>query len=242
MKSEGIVAFLIPSEDDHQSVCFMSLIHCHIQEYTPLSFQRRSYVSGIVPRCFLFSFAHPIGFTGSMGLALVGLQQNWLWTDGRYYNQGSELVCDFENEMFAFVLFVSVSLLLLFSFFSFVRVGILSLADWLASLELSGDWELMKVGLPQTPSPERFIAEVRRGEWMGREERREGKRREEKRGEGKDFVWFCCVFVLFCLFVLCLMCCLFCVCVCFMCLRGFCCVSFFGSIFFDEAFNDLLHC
>jgi Xaa-Pro aminopeptidase len=71
MKSEGIVAYIVPSDDEHQS------------EYTPLAFQRRAFVSG---------------FTGSFGLAMIGLEnQNWLWTDGRYFNQASsELSSDWE--------------------------------------------------------------------------------------------------------------------------------------------------
>jgi Xaa-Pro aminopeptidase len=63
MKTNGIHAFLIPSEDPHQSEYIAS---CH---------QRRGFISG---------------FTGSAGTAIVTLEKAALWTDGRYYLQASQ--------------------------------------------------------------------------------------------------------------------------------------------------------
>uniref|UniRef100_A0A6B2L0I2 Peptidase M24 domain-containing protein n=1 Tax=Arcella intermedia TaxID=1963864 RepID=A0A6B2L0I2_9EUKA len=82
----SLAGYLVPSGDAHQS------------EYIQERDKRRHFISN---------------FTGSSGLALIGKDHSWLWTDGRYWNQ--------------------------------------------ASLELSKDWTLMKVGVPQTPDPENFI-------------------------------------------------------------------------------------
>jgi Xaa-Pro aminopeptidase len=63
MKTKGIHAYLIPTEDPHQS------------EYIANFHQRRSFISG---------------FTGSAGTAIVTLDKAALWTDGRYYLQASQ--------------------------------------------------------------------------------------------------------------------------------------------------------
>lgn len=51
-----LAGYIVPSQDPHQS------------EYTPEGDKRRAFISG---------------FTGSMGTALVGTTQSYLWTDGR---------------------------------------------------------------------------------------------------------------------------------------------------------------
>jgi len=63
MKQEKLSGYIIPTGDAHQS------------EYIREVDARRAYISS---------------FTGSMGLALVGQEDSWLWTDGRYYNQASK--------------------------------------------------------------------------------------------------------------------------------------------------------
>jgi Xaa-Pro aminopeptidase len=63
MKKQGIHAFLVPTEDPHQS------------EYIASFHQRRAFISG---------------FTGSAGTAIVTLDKAALWTDGRYYLQASQ--------------------------------------------------------------------------------------------------------------------------------------------------------
>lgn len=60
MKIENINYYIIPSSDSHQS------------EYVSEYFKGREYVSG---------------FTGSAGTLLVGLEDAYLWTDGRYFIQ-----------------------------------------------------------------------------------------------------------------------------------------------------------
>lgn len=60
MAERGLDFFLVPSSDAHQS------------EYVPGAWQRRAWVSG---------------FTGSMGNALVGRDEAWLWADSRYWLQ-----------------------------------------------------------------------------------------------------------------------------------------------------------
>lgn len=60
MKSQGIDFYYVPSSDAHQN------------EYVPECWQRRAYISG---------------FTGSAGDVLIGLNQAYLWTDGRYFLQ-----------------------------------------------------------------------------------------------------------------------------------------------------------
>ena len=63
MKSLHIQAYIIPTEDAHQS------------EYIADSDERRCFISG---------------FTGSAGTAVVTLNEAALWTDGRYYLQASK--------------------------------------------------------------------------------------------------------------------------------------------------------
>ncbi|KAI8596291.1 Creatinase/aminopeptidase [Dissophora ornata] len=63
MKSHNVTAFVVPSEDAHQS------------EYVAECDERRGYISG---------------FTGSAGLAVVSLESAALFTDGRYFLQASQ--------------------------------------------------------------------------------------------------------------------------------------------------------
>lgn len=63
MRQDGVVAYLIPSSDPHQS------------EYLPERYKTRAYISG---------------FTGSAGTALVTLEEAILWTDGRYFLQAEK--------------------------------------------------------------------------------------------------------------------------------------------------------
>ncbi|KAJ9577057.1 hypothetical protein L9F63_006337 [Diploptera punctata] len=63
MKNEPIQAYIIPSEDAHQS------------EYLAASDRRRAFISG---------------FTGSAGTAIVTETEACLWTDGRYFLQAKE--------------------------------------------------------------------------------------------------------------------------------------------------------
>lgn len=63
MRMNNLTAYIIPSEDEHQS------------EYTSLKDQRRTYISG---------------FTGSAGVAIVTLHSAALSTDSRYFIQASE--------------------------------------------------------------------------------------------------------------------------------------------------------
>jgi len=63
MKEAGVVAYLVPSSDPHQS------------EYLPEHYKMRQYISG---------------FTGSAGTALVTLDEAILWTDGRYFLQAEK--------------------------------------------------------------------------------------------------------------------------------------------------------
>lgn len=63
MKIENINYYIIPSSDSHQS------------EYVAEYFKGREYVSG---------------FTGSAGTLLVGLEDAYLWTDGRYFIQADK--------------------------------------------------------------------------------------------------------------------------------------------------------
>lgn len=60
MHKEGITYYYIPTSDFHES------------EYVGDYFKAREYMSG---------------FTGSAGVLLVGLEEAYLWTDGRYYIQ-----------------------------------------------------------------------------------------------------------------------------------------------------------
>ena len=62
MRSEGIDYYLIPSADYHNS------------EYVAEYFRTREYFSG---------------FTGSAGTLVAGLDEAYLWTDGRYFIQAA---------------------------------------------------------------------------------------------------------------------------------------------------------
>jgi Xaa-Pro aminopeptidase len=65
MDERGLDAWIVPSEDPHQS------------EYVPSCWQRREWISG---------------FSGSAGFAVIGREQAWLWADSRYWLQaGDEL-------------------------------------------------------------------------------------------------------------------------------------------------------
>ena len=63
MEEENIDYYIIPSSDSHQS------------EYVPEYYKGRAYVSG---------------FTGSAGTLLVGIEESYLWTDGRYFIQAEK--------------------------------------------------------------------------------------------------------------------------------------------------------
>ena len=63
MKIENIDYYIIPSSDSHQS------------EYVAEYFKGREFISG---------------FTGSAGTLLVGLEEAYLWTDGRYFIQAEK--------------------------------------------------------------------------------------------------------------------------------------------------------
>ena len=63
MDTEGIDAYLIPSDDDHAS------------EYVNDHFKFREWITG---------------FTGSAGTALITGNNAWLWTDGRYFLQAED--------------------------------------------------------------------------------------------------------------------------------------------------------
>lgn len=62
MKSEGIDYYYIPTADFHES------------EYVVDYFKARKYMTG---------------FTGSAGVAVIGPDEAWLWTDGRYFIQAA---------------------------------------------------------------------------------------------------------------------------------------------------------
>ncbi|KAL5033125.1 hypothetical protein BDEG_21165 [Batrachochytrium dendrobatidis JEL423] len=63
LKAHSVDAFIVPSEDAHQS------------EYLAACDSRRAYISG---------------FTGSAGVAVVTTDKAALWTDGRYFLQASQ--------------------------------------------------------------------------------------------------------------------------------------------------------
>jgi Xaa-Pro aminopeptidase len=65
MKKNNVSAYLVPSEDAHQS------------EYIAACDARRGFISG---------------FTGSAGFALVAEETAMLWTDGRYFLQAVRIV------------------------------------------------------------------------------------------------------------------------------------------------------
>jgi len=60
MRRHGISHYLVPTSDPHLS------------EYPPTWWGRREHITG---------------FTGSAGVALIGLERAWLWADGRYWIQ-----------------------------------------------------------------------------------------------------------------------------------------------------------
>ena len=62
MKKHGVDAYYVPSADPHQS------------EYLPDCWKHRAWLTG---------------FSGSMGEVLIGARKAGLWTDGRYWLQGS---------------------------------------------------------------------------------------------------------------------------------------------------------
>lgn len=62
LQSRQLDAYIVPSEDPHQS------------EYPPDFHKRREFMTG---------------FTGSAGTALITMNHALLWTDARYYLQGS---------------------------------------------------------------------------------------------------------------------------------------------------------
>lgn len=67
MEKSNLTGYIIPSDDEHQS------------EYVAEADERRKYISG---------------FSGSAGTAVVTLDQQALWTDGRYFLQAeNELDC-----------------------------------------------------------------------------------------------------------------------------------------------------
>ncbi|ROT70936.1 putative dipeptidase 1-like, partial [Penaeus vannamei] len=61
--NHGLSAFIVPTDDDHQS------------EYVGEADERRKYISG---------------FSGSAGTAVVLMEEQALWTDGRYFLQADE--------------------------------------------------------------------------------------------------------------------------------------------------------
>lgn len=63
LKTHGLTHYYVPSSDEH------------INEYLPAWGDRRAWISG---------------FTGSAGDALVGLEEAWLFTDGRYHLQAEQ--------------------------------------------------------------------------------------------------------------------------------------------------------
>ena len=62
MKSVGVDAYIVPSDDPHLS------------EYVSAAYARREYITG---------------FRGSAGTALITSTGAWLWTDSRYYNEAT---------------------------------------------------------------------------------------------------------------------------------------------------------
>jgi Xaa-Pro aminopeptidase len=63
MEQQGLDAWIVPSEDPHQS------------EYVPSCWRRREWISG---------------FTGSAGFAVIGKDRAWLWADSRYWLQAED--------------------------------------------------------------------------------------------------------------------------------------------------------
>ena len=62
MKSVGVDAYVVPTDDPHLS------------EYVSDAYARREYISG---------------FQGSAGTALITSTGAWLWTDSRYFNEAT---------------------------------------------------------------------------------------------------------------------------------------------------------
>jgi Xaa-Pro aminopeptidase len=73
MEKEGLLAYIIPSADPHQS------------EYVAEHYKSRAFISG---------------FTGSMGTVIITLTKSCLWTDGRYFIQAANQISDSEVELF----------------------------------------------------------------------------------------------------------------------------------------------
>ena len=65
MKREGIDYYYIPTADFHES------------EYVVEYFKARKFITG---------------FTGSAGVAVIGQEKAWLWTDGRYFIQAANQI------------------------------------------------------------------------------------------------------------------------------------------------------
>ena len=65
MKREGIDYYYIPTADFHES------------EYVVEYFKARKFITG---------------FTGSAGVAVIGQEEAWLWTDGRYFIQAASQI------------------------------------------------------------------------------------------------------------------------------------------------------
>lgn len=65
MKREGIDYYYIPTADFHES------------EYVVEYFKARKFITG---------------FTGSAGVAVIGQEEAWLWTDGRYFIQAANQI------------------------------------------------------------------------------------------------------------------------------------------------------
>ena len=63
MQEHGINYYVVPTADFHQS------------EYVGEHFKARKFITG---------------FSGSAGVAVVGLDGAWLWVDGRYFLQAGE--------------------------------------------------------------------------------------------------------------------------------------------------------
>ncbi len=76
MREEGIMAFIFPSTDPHNS------------EYVAGHWKGREWISG---------------FNGSAGTAVVTLESAALWTDSRYFISAAEQLADTEYELMSSV-------------------------------------------------------------------------------------------------------------------------------------------
>ena len=65
MKERGMDAYMVPTADFHES------------EYVVEYFKARKFITG---------------FTGSAGVAVIGQEEAWLWTDGRYFIQAANQI------------------------------------------------------------------------------------------------------------------------------------------------------